>query len=62
MSKVKLVEFLDELRAADYLAPLEKPLILAWDYPSDLPGVKTDGEKLKQILEKRGEIERAGRV
>jgi hypothetical protein len=27
MSKVKLVEFLDELRA-DYLAPLEKPLIL----------------------------------
>jgi len=30
---------------------LEKELTLTWDYPLDLPLVKTDGEKLKHILQ-----------
>lgn len=48
--KVALGKFLDELRSA-YDVPLEKELTLTWDYPLDLPLVKTDGEKLKHILQ-----------
>ncbi|HEY2989224.1 MAG TPA: GAF domain-containing protein [Candidatus Binatia bacterium] len=48
--EVKLGNLLDGLKA-DYLAALSKPLTLAWDYPAELPTVKTDGKKLRQILE-----------
>jgi PAS domain S-box-containing protein len=45
-----LGEFIDELRKAHH-APQNKPLTLFWDYPSDLPDVETDSEKLKCILQ-----------
>ncbi|MBI4489191.1 MAG: GAF domain-containing protein [Deltaproteobacteria bacterium] len=48
--RVNLVNFLDELRLA-YDVPLDKELDLIWDYPPELPAVKTDSEKLKQILQ-----------
>lgn len=48
--EVSLGNFLDELRPA-YEVTLDKELILNWDYPSDLPVVKSDSEKLKQILQ-----------
>jgi signal transduction histidine kinase len=47
---VGLGHFLDELRSS-YDVPLGKGLTLNWDYPSDLPVVKTDSEKLKHILQ-----------
>jgi signal transduction histidine kinase len=48
--EVSLRDFLDDLRS-HYQIPLGKELTLTWDYPSDLPVVKTDSEKLKHILE-----------
>ena len=48
--EVALGKFLDELRTA-YDVPLDKELTLIWDYPLDLPLVKTDSEKLKHILQ-----------
>ncbi len=48
--EIRLCRFLDELRSS-YEAPLNKGLTLAWDYPSDLPVVKTDGGKLRHILQ-----------
>jgi signal transduction histidine kinase len=48
--KVNLVNFLGELRLA-YDVPLDKELDLIWDYSLELPAVKTDSEKLKQILQ-----------
>ncbi|MCZ6623345.1 MAG: GAF domain-containing sensor histidine kinase, partial [Deltaproteobacteria bacterium] len=48
--EVKLSNFLDELRSA-YEFPFGKELTLTWDYPSDLPSVKTDSERLKHILQ-----------
>jgi signal transduction histidine kinase len=48
--EVSLRNFLDELKA-DYAVPLEKELALFWEFPYDLPVVKTDHAKLKQILE-----------
>jgi signal transduction histidine kinase/integral membrane sensor domain MASE1 len=48
--EVNLVKFLDELRLV-YDFPMEKELTLSWDYPSDLPTIKTDKGKLRQILE-----------
>ena len=40
----------DDLRES-YIAPLDKQVTLRWDYESDLPVAKTDGGKLRQILQ-----------
>jgi signal transduction histidine kinase len=47
---VNLVDFLDGLKSG-YEFPLNKEVRLEWDYPLDLPVVKTDAEKLKHILQ-----------
>jgi len=53
--KVDLQEFplgtlLDQIRS-NYGMPLSKELNIVWDYPSDLPVINTDSEKLKHIVE-----------
>jgi two-component system sensor histidine kinase/response regulator len=48
--EVSVTNVLNELRSA-VMAALEKPLTLNWDYSSELPVLKIDGRKLKQILE-----------
>jgi|GEM_PF-3180618 len=48
--EVSLSCFLDDLRSA-YEVPLGKELTLNWDYPSNLPVMETDGEKLRHILQ-----------
>jgi signal transduction histidine kinase len=48
--EISLRDFLNDLRSS-YEVPLGKELTLKWDYPSDLPVVQTDSEKLKQILQ-----------
>jgi len=48
--EVDPVRLLEELRLR-YIVPPEKELTLSWDYPSDLPTIKTDGGKFRQILE-----------
>lgn len=53
--KVRIEEFhvadlLNELRL-DYDVSLNKKLTLVWDFPSDLPTMKTDSAKLKHILQ-----------
>ena len=50
LHEVNLWEFLSEMRSL-YDSPLEKPVKLIWDYPSDLPPVLGDRRKLRQILE-----------
>lgn len=50
MDDVNLTEVMDELRLK-YDFPLDKEIALSWDYPSDLPVIRTDSGKLKQILE-----------
>jgi signal transduction histidine kinase/HAMP domain-containing protein len=47
---VRLGEVLDELRA-NYDIPYGKDLTLVWDYPENLPVLRTDDEKLKAILQ-----------
>lgn len=47
--EVRISEVLDELRLA-YDLPLGKNLTLIWDYPSELPSLKTDRDKLRHIL------------
>ena len=47
---VSLGNFFDELRSL-YSLPLDKKLALIWDYPPDLPVIRTDSEKLKHILQ-----------
>lgn len=47
--KVHLSDFLGKLKSA-YEVSMGKELTVIWDYPSDLPVVETDGEKLKHIL------------
>jgi len=47
--KVDLDAFLAELRVT-HENPLRKELALIWDYPPDLPIIKTDSHKLKLIL------------
>jgi len=47
--EVKLSEVLNELRLA-YDVPLVKGLTLIWDYPSELPTLRTDRGKLRHIL------------
>jgi len=44
-----LVNFLDWLKAV-YEVPLDKDVALTWDYPFNLPVMKTDSGKLNQIL------------
>jgi signal transduction histidine kinase len=48
--EVNLRKLLDELRS-NYDFHSDKEITLIWDYPSDLPIVKTDGWKLKHILQ-----------
>ena len=48
--EVNLGFFLTTLRLG-YDRTLDKKLTLNWDYPPDLPVVKTDSEKLKHILQ-----------
>lgn len=45
-----LNDFLDYVRS-HYEFPLGKELTLNWDFPANLPVVKTDSEKLKYVLE-----------
>ncbi len=48
--EVSLKDFLDDLKS-NYSIPLGKEISLVWDYPSDLPVISTDGEKLKHVLQ-----------
>lgn len=48
--EVQLGELLDELRS-NYNIPYGKDLTLVWDYPADLPLVRSDDEKLKAVLQ-----------
>jgi len=50
MVEVDLGGFLSNLRTA-YHGPINKNLTLNWDYPPNLPVIKTDSAKLKQILQ-----------
>lgn len=50
ITELDLGDFLQELRA-DYDVPLNKELTLMWQYPSGLPKMRTDGEKLRHILQ-----------
>ncbi len=45
-----LSEFLDEMKFL-YEYPLGKDLTLEWDYPPNLPTLRTDRDKLKHILQ-----------
>jgi signal transduction histidine kinase/FixJ family two-component response regulator len=47
--EVRLQELLDELKT-EYSVPPGKAISLIWDYPCDLPAVKTNRAKLKHIL------------
>ena len=49
-SHVELGGLLDEIRASFDIFP-DKETTLHWDYPSDLPVVKRDREKLRHILQ-----------
>jgi signal transduction histidine kinase/FixJ family two-component response regulator len=48
--EVSLEDLLDELKT-ECSVPPEKTISLIWDYPSDLPVVRTDQAKLKHILQ-----------
>lgn len=48
--RVYLGDFLDDLKFR-YLGSFAKNVSLKWDYPSNLPALRTDTEKLKYILE-----------
>lgn len=48
--EVDLRDFLEDLKS-NYDLPRDKELALVWDYPSELPAIRTDGGKLRQILE-----------
>ncbi len=48
--EIRPSDFLDSLRLG-YEIPLGKELVLKWDYPPDLPVVRTDGEKLSHVLQ-----------
>ncbi|MBI2988961.1 MAG: GAF domain-containing protein [Deltaproteobacteria bacterium] len=48
--EISLGSFLDDLRS-NYEIPMDKQLALNWDYPAELPVMRTDSEKLKHILE-----------
>ena len=48
--EVDLRILLDDLRET-YIAPLDKQVRLRWDYDSDLPVLRTDVAKLRQIMQ-----------
>jgi len=48
--EANLKDFLDQFRKS-YSFLVDKEVTLTWDYPSDLPVMKTDFEKIKHILE-----------
>jgi signal transduction histidine kinase len=48
--EVNLSVLLDDLKT-HYELPERKEILLVWDYPADLPIVKTDAEKLKHALQ-----------
>lgn len=48
--EVGLKNFLDDLKSS-YSIPLGKEISLVWDYPSGLPVIHTDDEKLKHVLQ-----------
>jgi len=50
MQEIYLAELLDELRST-YEIPLDKKLTFNWDYPSEPRAMRTDGGKLKHILQ-----------
>ena len=50
VQEVSLGSFLDDLKS-NYEIPVKKNLSFAWDYPLELPTVRTDSEKLKHILQ-----------
>ena len=50
VQEVSLSSFLDDLKS-NYEVPVKKELSFSWDYPSELPTMRTDGEKLKHILQ-----------
>jgi len=50
IQEVSLEVLFNELRSI-HEVPMNKELILKWDYPSDLSSMKTDKEKLKHILQ-----------
>jgi two-component system chemotaxis sensor kinase CheA len=49
IAEVNLSDFIEELRSA-YTVPLKKPIRLDWNYPGDLPVIRTDAEKLRHVL------------
>lgn len=49
-SDVNLNNLLNDLRAS-YDVPTKKEIAFEWDYPSDLPTITTDRDKVKQILQ-----------
>jgi signal transduction histidine kinase len=48
--EVSLSHFLDEIKTG-YEMPLGKNLSISWNYPCNLPIMKTDGDKLRHILQ-----------
>jgi signal transduction histidine kinase/HAMP domain-containing protein len=46
---IDVVDFMSESES-DYMMPLEKELVLEWEYAGDLPAIVSDRFKLKQIL------------
>jgi len=50
VQEVSLGRLLDDLKS-NYEIPVKKNLSFAWDYPLELPTVRTDSEKLKHILQ-----------
>jgi signal transduction histidine kinase/HAMP domain-containing protein len=44
-----IVDFMSETKS-DYMLPMEKDVVLEWDYADDLPAIVSDRVKLKQIL------------
>ncbi len=49
-SEMELGDLLEEIRSTFDVFP-DKGITLRWDYPPDLPAVKSDREKLKHILQ-----------
>lgn len=50
VEEVSLARLLDDLKS-NYEVSVKEDLSFAWDYPLELPTVRTDGEKLKHILQ-----------
>ncbi len=47
--ELHLINLLNDLRSV-YEKPLGKEVTLIWDYPSDLPIIKTDSDKIREIF------------